>query len=108
MVQMVPSGSKLNDNPYVELGKLLNAFAEEASNAGSCCDWTMGNGSNGSNGSNGGVVGRRLTGEQVGRLRTLLDPSSNLVLPMLIDNRIIDKLIVVLKELDMWGVGDSG
>jgi hypothetical protein len=38
------------------------------------------------------------------RLKQLLDPSSGLSIAMLIEFKVIEKFIIVLKELDMWGL----
>lgn len=38
------------------------------------------------------------------RLKQLLDPSSGLSIATLIELKVIEKFIIVLKELDMWGL----
>ena len=39
-------------------------------------------------------------------MRQLLDPNLELKIATLIEYKVIEKFIIVLKELDMWGVND--
>jgi hypothetical protein len=47
---------------------------------------------------------RTFTAEQEKRLKELLDPNSNLLLASLVEYRVIERFILTLKELDLWGL----
>jgi hypothetical protein len=78
---------KTPEDPHLELSFLLNNLGNEAATF-----------------SQSKVRGIKFTPENEARLRQLIDPNFGLSIALLIDFKVIEKFIIVLKELDMWGL----
>jgi hypothetical protein len=78
---------KTPEDPHLELSFLLNNLGHEAATF-----------------SQSKTRGAKFTLENDVRLRQLLDPNSGLHIASLIEYKVIEKFIIVLKEIDMWGL----
>lgn len=78
---------KTPEDPHLELSFLLNNLGHEAAAF-----------------SQSKTRGTKFTPEHGARLKQLLDPSFGLQLANLIEYKVIEKFIIVLKEIDLWGL----